>query len=88
MMTYEVDSIRATAQRLKSEGINISEAALRRWVKEGLLPAAYSGRRAYIRYSAVLELLEKGMPVPQPPLPEESLTKLDLHPVPGIRRIS
>lgn len=86
-MYYEIDSIRATAQHLKSEGINISESALRRWVKEGLLPAAYSGRRAYIRYSAVLELLEKGMPSPEPPVPEESHTKLGLHPVPGIRRI-
>lgn len=86
-MSYEVDSIRATAQRLKSEGINIPEAALRRWVKQGMLPAAYSGKRAYIKYSAVLQLLEQGMPAPEPELPTAQLEQLDLKSVHGIRRI-
>lgn len=51
-------TIRQIQQRLVREGYQVSECALRRWVKQGLLPAAYSGTKALISYDRVLEILE------------------------------
>lgn len=52
---------------LRSEGYMVSEYAIRIWIKRGVLPAAYSGRTAYINADNVRELLDKGMPIPPAP---------------------
>lgn len=56
-MELTFGSIREIRCRLISEGIHISEYMLRTWVKEGTLPARYSGRKAVISYDSVLALL-------------------------------
>ncbi len=86
-MSYEIDSIRATAKHLKESGYNISESALRSWVKRGYIPAVYSGRRAYISYSKVLKFLETGMPTPTHTDSVEDRGIIDISPAPGIKRI-
>ncbi len=50
-------TIRQIHQQLLKNGYLVSECALRRWVKQGLLPAAYSGTKALISYDRVVELL-------------------------------
>lgn len=54
----KVGTIREIHRRLIREGYQISECALRRWIKQGLLPAIYSGTKALISYERVLEILE------------------------------
>ena len=44
--------IKAAAQEL-----NISEYALRRWVKQGLVPAVYSGKKALLNLDSVIAFL-------------------------------
>ena len=56
-MDCKVGTIRDIHKRLNDEGYHISEYALRLWIKRGLLPAAYSGKKALIAYANVLELL-------------------------------
>lgn len=53
-----VGTIRAIHSRLISEGIYVSEYALRLWVKQGLIPAIYTGNKALISYERVLEILK------------------------------
>lgn len=61
---YETGTIRQTYERLQSEGMNISENTLRVWVRQGILTAAYSGKKAYIYYPNVLDLIKNGTPMP------------------------
>lgn len=56
-MEYKVGTIRQIHQQLVHNGYRVSECALRRWVKEGLLPAVYSGTKALISYDRVLKIL-------------------------------
>lgn len=58
----ETGSIRQIYQRLRAEGHYVSEPSIRAWIKSGILPASYNGKKAYIKYSNVLQLLERGMP--------------------------
>ena len=58
----KVGTIRQIHRRLIREGYQISECALRRWVKDGTLPAIRTGNKALISYDRVLEVL-KGAPV-------------------------
>lgn len=76
-MSYETGSIRQIYQRLRSEGHCISEASIRTWVKSNLLPASYNGKKAYIKYSNVLQLLEHGTP-----------TQVKSNTVDGVRKIN
>ena len=57
-MVCQVGTIREIHRRLVQEGYHISECALRRWIKEGRLPAVYSGTKALIAYVRVLELMD------------------------------
>lgn len=59
-MKYETGSIHQVHQRLVADGYQISEYTLRIWVKQGILPAAFCGRKAYICYSNVLRILHGG----------------------------
>ena len=77
-MTYETGSIREIHQRLKAEGHHISEGTIRAWVKQGILPASFIGKKAYIQYKNVIRLLEQGTRTPDEPAPS----------VGGIRKVS
>ena len=57
MTLVEVGTIREIQQRLSAEGFHVSTYALRQWIKAGILPAIYSGKKALISYTAVLNLL-------------------------------
>ena len=57
-MKYMTNSIRQTLAALRAEGINISENALRTWVKSGAIPAVYSGVKAYLWYHNVIAFLQ------------------------------
>lgn len=58
MMKYSnIATINQTLKRAKAEGMNISETALRRWVKDGTLYATFSGRNALIYWPNVVKLL-------------------------------
>ena len=76
-MQYETGSIRQVHRRLLDEGVHISERALRSWIRQGLIPAAYSGRKAYITFGNVMRLIEEGTPM-EPDIAEGA----------GVRRIS
>lgn len=54
--TPRMRCIKAAAQEL-----NISEYALRRWVKQGLVPAVYSGKKALVNIDKVIAFLGGGV---------------------------
>lgn len=62
--TFETGTIRQVHRHLTSIGYNVSEYAIRRWVKLGIIPAAYSGSTAYISVSNVRRILDNGTPAP------------------------
>lgn len=64
MNHIETGTIRQIHRHLTSIGYNVSEYALRRWVKQGIIPAAYSGSTAYISVSNVRSILDNGTPSP------------------------
>lgn len=59
-MTYNTGTIRQTHQRLQQDGMNISENSLRVWVRNGILPEAFCGKKAYLYYPNVIALLKTG----------------------------
>ncbi|MEY8233222.1 hypothetical protein AALA82_16585 [Oscillospiraceae bacterium 50-16] len=61
--TLETGTIRQVYRYLTANGYKVSEYAIRRWVKQGLIPAAYSGSTAYIAVSNVRHILDNGTPV-------------------------
>ncbi len=62
MKTIETGTIRQVHKHLIETGCNVSEYAIRRWVKLGMIPAAYSGSTAYISVSNVRRILDNGTP--------------------------
>ena len=62
--TFETGTIREVHRYLVSNGYHISEYGLRRWVKLGIIPAAFSGRTAYINVANVQRVLESGTRMP------------------------
>ena len=63
MNTMETGTIRQVHHYLNGIGYHVSEYAIRRWVKLGMIPAAYSGSTAYISVSNVRRILDNGTPV-------------------------
>lgn len=59
-MACEVGTIREIHERLMAEGFHVTQYALRLWIKQGLLPAIYTGNKALISYSKVISLLTCG----------------------------
>ena len=57
MENYAHMTIHEAVRRSKAEGIPIAETALRRWVKDGTLPATYAGRKALIFWPNLVKLL-------------------------------
>ena len=45
--TFETGTIRQVHRYLTDIGYLVSEYAIRRWIKQGIIPAAYSGSTAY-----------------------------------------
>ena len=64
MNTIEIGTIRQIHRHMLSTGYNVSEYAIRRWIKQGIIPAAYSGSTAYISVSNVRRVLENGTSAP------------------------
>ncbi len=60
--TFETGTIRQVHKHLINTGYHVSEYAIRRWVKLGLVPAAYSGSTAYISVANVRRILDNGTP--------------------------
>ena len=52
-------TINETVTRSKLEGIPVPETALRRWVRDGTLPAAFAGRKALIFWPMVDTILSE-----------------------------
>lgn len=77
-MQFKTGSIREIHHQLLDNGYHVSENSIRQWVKRGIVPAAYAGRKAYINYDAVILLLDNGTP---------SEEDRDEPSVPGIRKI-
>lgn len=78
-MPFKAGSIREVHSLLLDDGYRVSEHSIRQWVKQGLVPAAYVGRKAYINYDAVVAVLKNGTPQRQPDT---------VAVVPGIRAVS
>lgn len=57
-MKCRTGSIREIQRQMVSDGIRVSEYALRQWVKSGILPVVYSGNKALISYDKVLSVLD------------------------------
>ena len=64
MNAFETGTIRQVHSHLSSIGYNVSEYAIRRWIKQGIIPAAYSGSTAYISVSNVRRVLDNGTSAP------------------------
>lgn len=62
MNTFESGTIRQVHRYLVGIGYHVSEYAIRRWVKQGMIPAAYSGSTAYISVANVRRILDNGTP--------------------------
>lgn len=56
----QTGTIREIRGKLFENGYHVSEYAIRRWIKEGILPAVYTGNKALISYANVVKLLETG----------------------------
>ena len=56
----DVATINQTLARAKAENMYIPETALRRWVKNGDVPARFSGNVAYIFWPNLLNFLKNG----------------------------
>ena len=54
----DMGTIRQTVERLKTDGLPLSEYALRLMVKRGAIPVRYAGQKALIFYPNVLEYLK------------------------------
>ncbi len=60
----DVNTIPKTYKRLKEEGYTISICTIRRWVRQGILPAAFAGQKALIYYPNLLKILHEGTEQP------------------------
>ena len=63
-MVYNVGTVQQIAQRLHSNGYQVSEYALRRWIREGAIPSVRTGKKFLVTYDRVVEYLETGAIMP------------------------
>lgn len=61
-MQYKTGSIREIHRCLVTEGYHISENTLRTWVKQGVVVAAFVGKKAYVNYDNIVAVLTGGTP--------------------------
>ena len=57
MFYTEVATINKTIERAKQSHLGITETALRRWVKDGLVRAMYVGNKALIYWPTLIAFL-------------------------------
>lgn len=67
-MKQNLLSIRAAVARAQSEGITVSETALRRWAKSGEIRVVYSGKKALVYYPALIEHITGSLYANQSPV--------------------
>ena len=60
--TVRYGSIHEIYCRLQHEGYRVSEATLRGWVKEGLIPARKHWNRSMLLYDDVIAFLDQRLP--------------------------
>lgn len=63
-MIYNVGTVQQIAQRLHSNGYQVSVYALRRWIKDGTIPSVRTGKKFLVTYDRVVEYLETGTIMP------------------------
>lgn len=63
-MVYNVGTVQQIVQRLHFEGYQVSEYALRRWIKDGAIPSVRTGKKFLITYDKVVEYLKAGTIAP------------------------
>ena len=51
---------RQSTATCKDENIPVGEKTLRRWVKEGKVPAVYTGRKALVSWANLMDFLTVG----------------------------
>ena len=68
-MLYNVGTIQEIVRRLHCEGYNVSEYALRRWIREGTIPSVRTGKKFLVTYDRVVEYLETGAIMPTNSVP-------------------
>lgn len=56
----DVLTINEALKRARAENIPLPETALRRWVKNGQIPAVYAGRKAMIYWPNLMNFLQGG----------------------------
>ncbi|WP_409966879.1 hypothetical protein RFF05_09500 [Bengtsoniella intestinalis] len=56
-------TISDTQRQLALDGIAISTFTLRRWAREGTIPAFFSGNKIFLHYPTVLAVLTNGTAV-------------------------
>lgn len=65
-MNCKAGTIREVHRQLLSDGYCITEYALRKWIQNGMLPSVRSGKKFFILYDHVVELLTTGSVALQP----------------------
>ena len=60
-MVCKIGTVQQIARRLHSEGYQVSEYALRRWIRDGVIPSVRSGKKFLVTYDRVVEYLESGI---------------------------
>ena len=55
---YQNMTLRETVVRLHNDGYQISEYALRSWVRSGSIPVRHIGKKALVYYPNVLDFLQ------------------------------
>lgn len=70
-------SIAQVHRQLNNDGYHVSENTLRAWIKQGLLPAAYNGRKAYIAYDNVVHILTNGTGEPPANIASEGIRRIN-----------
>lgn len=56
----EVDGLKQTVDRLKQEGMPISEYTLRNWVRNKAIPSVRCGRKVLLFYPNVVSYIKTG----------------------------
>lgn len=67
-----VITIRQAVQRSKADGLPVSEYALRRWIKTGVVPVRMIGHKALIYYPNLVKYIQCEGNKPTPPVAVET----------------
>lgn len=59
MKKYNTGTAKQIVERLKEEGYYLTESSLRTWVRMGIIPSARCGRKVYIYYPNVVQVLQE-----------------------------